>query len=96
MDGGEKINANPVIYEVSTKSRERKPRRIPKKFSAQLPLESDQFGVVDLTVERDGDEDMEGEEREEIDQEEIFDLLRNINDPEHVRAEASEGGQGRA
>jgi hypothetical protein len=84
-----KINANPVVYEVSTAPRSHPLRKTPKKFRSQLPLSSDKFDIVDLTIEREGTDDSDGEEREEIDQEEIFDLIRNINDPEHVSRPAS-------
>ncbi|KAG8834679.1 hypothetical protein FRC17_007764 [Serendipita sp. 399] len=72
MDTGTTWNANPIVQEVSTKKKLRQ------------NLVEKQKAIVEswFSLETDNDREDEGKD-EPIDEEEIFDLIRSINDPEH-------------
>ncbi|PVF98573.1 hypothetical protein CPB86DRAFT_349774 [Serendipita vermifera] len=72
MDSSTTWNANPVIQEVSVKKKSRQ-QQIGKRKA-----------IVESWFSLDSDDEEAGiTEVEPIDEEEIFDLIRSINDPEH-------------
>ncbi|KAG8772837.1 hypothetical protein FRC15_002439, partial [Serendipita sp. 397] len=72
MDSDTTWNANPIVQEFSSKKKIRQ------------SLVEKQKAVVEswFSLETNSDKDDEGKD-EPIDEEEIFDLIRSINDPEH-------------
>ncbi|KAJ3017333.1 UNVERIFIED_CONTAM: Mitotic spindle-associated MMXD complex subunit MIP18 [Siphonaria sp. JEL0065] len=65
-----KDNANPTVYLVSDEAANRSKSKVWQRLAKTAKLNSDAMDTDDKDVEL-------------IDEDEVFDLIRNINDPEH-------------